>query len=149
MNTATLPTHHRRGFAMIVAIGLVALVAMAIATVLALVRLDLRRTAESLEQAQLRQMLLAGERAAGEQLAASEAAPAAQDVAVALPPGLAADGASLKLRLEPGPKDGTAAATVEAALAGKALAQTLRYQRGPDGWQLAAVQLAPPTAASR
>ena len=91
----------RRGFAMIVAVALVALVAVALGAVMSLFRLDLDRTANALEQAQLRQMLLAGERAARGQLETVTANPQGAQgpapVVVALPAALVADGGALSV----------------------------------------------------
>lgn len=136
---------------MLTAIALVALVAVAMAAVGSMFRLNLRRTGEALADAQLRQLLIAGERAARERLAsakASDAVPSnavrAFDHSVPLPAPLAAAGGSLKLRIQPARGDNTAAtveATVEAALEGRSLSQALRYERGPAGWTLAAAEL--------
>jgi hypothetical protein len=140
MSGKPAPHCDARGFATLTAIALVALVAVAMAAAAAVFRLDVRRTAAAVDDAQLRQMLLAGERAARARLDARAGAPAAAaGEAVALPPPLAAAGATLRISIAPDAAG--AAATVEAALAGRAAAQTLRYERGPGGWRLASAEL--------
>ena len=137
----------RRGLAMLTAIALIALVGVAMAAAGAVFRLDLRRTAASVQDAQLRQLLVAGERAAREALPAAGAGAGAvteSDHPVALPPALAARGASLTVRFEPGQKDADATATVEAALEGRVASQTLHYERGPAGWRLASAAVNSP-----
>jgi len=133
---------HRRGLAMLTAIALIALVGMAMAAAGAVFHLDLRRTAAAVQDAQLRQLLVAGERAAREALpAAGAGAVTDADHPVALPPALAARGASLVVRFDPGKKPGDATATVEAALEGRVMSQTLHYERGPAGWRLASAAI--------
>ena len=137
----------RRGLAMLTAIALIALVGVAMAAAGAVFRLDLRRTAASVQDAQLRQLLVAGERAAREALPAAGAGAGAvteSNHPVALPPALAARGESLVVRFGPRKKDGEATATVEAALEGRVASQTLLYERGPGGWRLASAALNPP-----
>jgi hypothetical protein len=139
----------RRGFAMLTAVALVALVAMALAAVLALVRLDLGRTADALDEAQLRQMLLAGEHAARERLdAAGEAAPRTDEaVPISLPPALAADGGAVDVTVLPRASRAAAEVvevTVRARLGEKAASQTLRYERTSRGWRATAAALTVP-----
>jgi len=130
-------TPARRGFAMLTAITLVALVGVAMAAAGSVFRLDLRRTAAVTQDAQLRQLLIAGERAARDKLPATPGPVAPSEGAVPLPPALASRGATLSVRIGAGPNDAEAAATVGAALAGRVVTQTLTYQRGPAGWRLA------------
>ena len=144
MNPTPRRSRQRRGFAMLTAIALIALVGVAMAAAAAVFRLDLRRTAAAVRDAQLRQLLVAGERAARETLPAGGAVTQSNQ-SVALPPAVAARGASLAVRFDPGQKDGDATATVEAALEGRAATQTLHYERGPAGWRLASAALNPPT----
>ena len=150
MTQTTQPPAIRPAFAMIMAVALVALVALALGAVLSLFRLDLDRTARAVEQAQLRQMLLAGERAAREQLetAPPDAANAAQGapVSVPLPAALSANGAALELKFAPvAGTDGAPAAqvTVVATLERGTMTQTLGYEKGPQGWRLMRATLAP------
>jgi hypothetical protein len=146
MNPTTTQGRRRRcgAFAMIVAVALVALVALALGAVLSLFRLDLNRTADALEQAQLRQMLLAGQREARGQLESARAG--AQPVALALPASLSAQGGALEFGVAPekGP-DGAAAAevTVRAALGRRTMTQTLGYEKGPQGWRVTRATLSP------
>jgi len=127
----------RRGFAMLTAIALVALVSVAMAAAAAVFRLDVRRTASAAEEAELRELLMAGERIARERLASAGGDdPRAGMEAVPLPPSLAADGGSLRLIVTPGPASGTMQVIVEAAVPGRSMSQALRYERGPNGWGL-------------
>jgi hypothetical protein len=128
---------------MLTAIALVALVGVAMAAAASVFGLDLRRTAAVVGDAQLRQLLVAGERAARQNLPMDAAAAVGGfDGAVPLPPALAERGATLALRVAPAdPSAAAAEATVEAALAGRVARQTLRYERGPAGWRLAAAEL--------
>jgi len=138
---------HRRGLAMLTAIALIALVGVAMAAAGAVFRIDLHRTAAAVQDAQLRQMLVVGERAAREALPAAGAGAGAvteSNHPVALPPALAARGESLVVRFGPRKKDGEATATVEAALEGRVASQTLLYERGPGGGRLASAALNPP-----
>ena len=150
MNTRKL--HLRRGMAMLIAVALVSLVGMAIAAVLALVRLELTRTADTLEDAQLRQMLLAGETAAREKLSAmtGDVPKAGEEVSVPLPAALAADGAALHLRIAAGPDAGTLTTrevVVEATVGRRTLGQRLNYERDGGDWRLSGVVLGRPTTA--
>jgi hypothetical protein len=134
-------THTRRGFAMLTAIALIGLVAVAMAAAAAVFRLDLRRTTAVMEDAQLRQLLVAGERAAREKLPAAPGPVSASEAPVSLPPALTTRGATLAVHLSKGPEGDDAIATVEAALAGRVATQTLTYQRGPAGWRVASATL--------
>ena len=132
----------RRGFAMLTAIALVALVAVAMAAAASVFRLDLRRTVTGAEDAQLRQLLFAGERIARAKLPREDGKVESAAGPVQLPPALAAQGASMNVGVAPKADNADAAvATVEATLGGRAAAQTLRYERGPGGWRLAGVEI--------
>ena len=131
---------HPRGFAMLAAIAMVGLVAVAMAAAASIFRLDLRRTADSLHDAQARQLLLAGERAVRARL--GNGVPTGDDFDVQLPVALRAEGAVLHARLTRAGAEDTVEATVESTLAGRMTRQTLRYRRGSAGWQIvSAVQV--------
>ena len=138
----------RRGFAMIVAIALIGVVGLALASILSLSHLDLRRTSEAAQGAQLRQLLVAGERAARDRLNAGDATGGV--LSVSLPPALAADGGAMEVRVEPAVEAGApAVVTVEAKLGTAGLSQTLRYHRGAEEWKLVGAELHRPTATRR
>src|SRR5687768_403572 len=95
-------TRLRGGFASVVAVALIALIATALATMTSLFALELRRTTRQSADAQLRQLLIAGAFAAPENLGNGAVE---RTVTVALPDDLAATGATLKLRLTPAKGD--------------------------------------------
>jgi hypothetical protein len=128
---------------MLTALALVALVAVAIAAALSVFRLDLRRTAGAVDDAQLRQLLLAGQRAVRDRLPRDAGAVPTIEQPMALPPPLAAEGA-VRLHLRPGAARDTADAGIEARLGNRTATQTLRYERGPTGWSLVSADPAPP-----
>jgi hypothetical protein len=128
---------------MLTAIALIALVGVAMAAAAAVFKLDLRRTAAVLEDTQLRQLLVAGERAARDKLPAAGVV-AESNGPVSLPPPLAARGASLSLHVSSGQTETEATATVEAALEGRVASQTLHYERSPAGWRLGSAELRTP-----
>src|SRR5829696_5024687 len=91
MNTSTrVAARDRRAFATVAAVVLIGMAGMVFVALTALVGHDLRRTARAGAEAQLRQLLTAGEVAA----AASLDRPAGAEE-VAVPAALAADGAKL------------------------------------------------------
>ena len=137
----------RHGFAMLTALALVALVAVAMAAALSVFRLDLRRTAGTVDDAQLRQLLLAGQRAARDRLPRDAGAVPTIEQPVALPAPLAAEGA-VTLRLRRGASRDTADVGVEARLGNRTATQTLHYERRPVDWSLVSADLAP-TARTR
>jgi hypothetical protein len=125
---------------MLTAIALIALVGVAMGAAASVFKLDLRRTAAVLEDTQLRQLLVAGERAARDKLPAAGAV-AESNGPVPLPPPLAARGASLAVHVSGGQTETEATATVEAALEGRVMSQILHYERGPAGWRLLAAAI--------
>jgi hypothetical protein len=125
-----------RGLAIVAAVVLIGLTAVAFVALASLVRHDVRRTAQTRGEAQLRQLLLAGERAA----AASLATPGQGMQSVPLPAALSAEGASLSFT--PGdPADETRTVDVDAAYAGFRASQRLKYQRQNGKWLLVRADL--------
>ena len=140
--TRTISRRSRRGFAVLTAIVLTALVAVAIAAALSVFRTNLSRTAAVASDAQLRQLLLAGERVARARLA-SPADGAGQGERVELPAALPQDGATLHIDAVGPRTEGAAAFRVTATLSGRRASQTLRYENRAGGWALADAELEP------
>jgi hypothetical protein len=151
MNTADayrLRIRSRSGFAIVAAVVLIAMTGFAFVALAGLVRHDVRRTARARGEAQLRQLLLAGEAAAAGSHDAAGKSP--QDVP--LPAELSADGA--KLSVTPGEVIGERRMmTVEASTDGVSASQQLSYQRREGRWVLVRAELSPtsgsPSAATR
>jgi hypothetical protein len=137
-----------RAFATLTALGLVVVVGIAITALTALVAQDVKRSIRQSEEAQVRQLLLAGELAAR----ASLGAKAAGQANVPLPPELSSAGYSLRV------EDVTSDDRVDAAIAtpvadvhvrvtayrpdGRTASQHLRYGRtDAGGWQLRTAEL--------
>lgn len=134
----------RKGFATATAVALIGLVALASGAILTLFNTELRRTRQTAEEAQLRQLLVAGERAAAELLSARPE-PGEGEQTVALPSFLAGEGVKLSLHFEPPGGAGPVNVRVEATLGRTGLAQVLRYERSADAFKLAGATLEQPT----
>jgi type II secretory pathway pseudopilin PulG len=130
----------RGGFAMIVVIVLLGLVAAAMASVTTLVVYDARRTRQVRSEAQLREMLLAGAAAAQARAATWSQEAGEQSWSVALPPELAREGAALTVRLVPQGQD-ELRATVTAQLDERSMRQRLALKREGQAWKVAAAAL--------
>jgi hypothetical protein len=126
----------RPGFAIVAAVVLIAMTGFAFVALAGLVRHDIRRTAQARGECQLRQLLLAGERAA----AASLDAPGQGVQNVALPAELSADGATLSFAPED-PAGDSLAVTVEATINGLRSSQRLTYERREGRWALVRAEL--------
>jgi hypothetical protein len=127
----------RRGFALIVAIALVAMVAMTIASIGFVMRTEVLRTRAAGDEAQLRQLLLAGTQTARARLAA---AGGKADGAMALPDSLAGAGASVSLTEESTAAD-QAAVRIEASLGSRRLSQVVHFVQKSGAWQVDAAEL--------
>ena len=121
-------TSRRGGFAIIIVVSLVALLGVALAMVAVGFRSSARLTRSAADDAQLRQLLFAGERAARQRLSAGAPEP------LRMPQELSDRGAILKI--ESFPRAGTNAFRVEAQLGNRRMAQVLRYRRDGDSWRL-------------
>lgn len=122
-------SRRRRGFASFFAVVMIGMVAMAMLSLGLMVQIDARRTRDAGRQAQVRQLLLAGQAVAAEQIAAGELA----EVNVALPAALHEHALSLSFE-----RDGEAViATVEATGLDTTGRQTLQYtHEDDDRWAL-------------
>ena len=133
-----LTGRHRRhhGFAAIMAISLIILVGAALVVVSSGIVADVKKTRNDAVDAQLRELLIAGEAVAARDVAA---APDAKAVAVALPPELAAEGAALKLTPA---RDGEKVTVgVDAEFAHRRARQVLTFTRDGDRWKLVDARL--------
>ena len=130
----------RRGFASLLAVALLGLVAVTAVALFALASTDYRRTQYNQQSAQLRQMLMAG---ATEVLNESEEWPATPNVpahAIALPDALAHQGASLNLAVGPG-SNGKCEAHLTATLENHHATQVLALQRQNEKWKVLSARL--------
>ena len=130
----------RRAFATIAALGLIAVVGVTLAAVATLLAGDVKRTRRAAEDAQLRQLLLAGEAAARATLGATNQP---GEVALKLPSELESAGITLMIeRLD----NADSAENVQFRVTarggdGRSIAQTLRYTRAAEGWRLQTAEL--------
>lgn len=147
MNRTTAQPHAtaRPGFASVTAVILIALVGAALAAAVTLLGAESRRTRSAVEDAQLRQLLLAGEAGARQHLARRGAADGTA-VPLALPADLSAAGARVELRFSPDEAGDSCEVRVDASLGRRRASQSLRFNRGNRGteWQLVAAELNPP-----
>jgi hypothetical protein len=125
----------RRAFATLTAIALISIVAVGLAAITTLFAADVKRTLRHADDAQLRQLLIAG------QLAVT-AAPKPGKADVPLPPELQSAGATLAYDANPAPDDAVLRVTVTARMAsGRAMTQTLHFIRDGDRWVLRSAEL--------
>jgi Tfp pilus assembly protein PilV len=130
----------RPGFATFMAVVLLAALGISLAALATMVRIDARRTRDAAHQAQLRQLLLAGERVAASQLADAKAPPVG-DFKVALP--AEAGDHALMLTFQAGGAD-TDLAIAHVIATGDATTarQQLTWRQTPNGaWRLEAADL--------
>jgi len=130
--------HH--GFALMLSIVLIGLVAITLASLGMAAHVDAMRTRAAAEDAQLRQLLLAGAQTAQSRLAGGTVAGS-----IALPDSLASDGASVTLT----PQIAAAAADtneatiqIDAALGRRQLSQRVHFIRNGTAWQIESADLA-------
>jgi len=131
----------RRGFVLLFALAIFALVGVAILALASLQAHDGRRTAQRVRDAQLEQMLLAG---ATEVKSHLEEAPLAADQSwkIELPAALTDRGAELDARVTLMQMDGAATVTIHAKIDGATMQQSTQFARGGDRhWQLISAQI--------
>jgi hypothetical protein len=124
-----------RGFATLIALLMLGVVAAAIVALVALLSMDAKTTARDAEEAQLRQLLTAGAADAKQKLNAGEATPATWMVAT--PKDLAAD-----VHVETSSDGDTRQAVVTARRGTRTASQILRFHRTNDRWQVESAELA-------
>lgn len=131
-----------RGFATVAAVVLIGMASVAFLGMAALARHELVRTRRAAADAQLRQLLLAGQAASDARLSA-DAAPTPGAVVIELPAVLAEPGGRLTIHVQRG--DSTDARRVEvlAAAEGWTASQSLNYTRDGARWRLAGAELSP------
>ena len=132
-----------RALATVTAVVLIGIAAVAFVALTAVVGHDLRRTARARGEAQLRQLLLAGEAAAGQALDTSAAGPQV----VPLPSALTAERASVSFTPD-APSGDSRTVAVTATFDGLSASQRLTYQRKQDRWVLVKAELQPTTGNS-
>ena len=125
----------RRGFTVVMALGLLALVAAGLLSLGALLTTDARRTMRGEDDAQLRQMLMAGATAARQHAGQWPAAVQAERLVVALPPELASAGGALDLQTEPDAAESRVAVRITARLIDRQMRQTLTFERTGGAWR--------------
>ncbi len=130
--------HARGGFAMVVAITLMGLVAATLAVLATLLVSEAKRTGAAATEAQLRQLLIAGEAVAAQQTQ-KLVETNGKDQIVALPQELAEGKASLALKSSRN-REGVDV-IVTAKYQGREATQTLRFARRGAGWELADARL--------
>ena len=129
------PRHaHQRGFAFMLSIALIIMLGMALAAMSSLLGTEIRRTRRQTSDAQMRQLLTAGTRAAQSHLEDHDRALAEVDVHL---PATLPD-ARLLLRIGGGPDATRARAEVRAVLGGDRARQTVTFRHDGTGWPIQA-----------
>jgi hypothetical protein len=133
-------TCRRGGFVLLFALGIVAVVGVAILALASLQSYDGRRTVERIRETQLEQMLLAGAMEAPSHL--GEVQPT-NDQAwnVQLPAGLTSRGGTLQTRITSVQSDTNCAIVIRATLEGKSLQQSVTFARQGNQWKLTSARL--------
>jgi type II secretory pathway pseudopilin PulG len=132
----SLRPHGRRGMAMLMAVMMISIIAAALAALTLSFSAQAKRTARQAQDAQLRQLLLAGQFAAQQSIGHT----AGGDVA--LPADLRSEGTSVRYETIPGNKvDETQIRVVARLDGGRTMTQTLRFTRVADHWELRAAEL--------
>jgi type II secretory pathway component PulK len=134
------PGDQRGGFAMVTAIVLLGLVALTLASLGVAFVFESRRTLSLAQDAQLRQLLLAGTSEARSRLAAGGLD---KSISIDLPDDLRQRGASLRLQPQQDASTGQTVVEIEAELPRHRMAQRVRLARQETGWQIVAAELIP------
>lgn len=135
----TRTRQRRRGFAMVIAIVMVGLIAMSLATLGITFALQASRTQSQAEEAQLRQLLLAGAQAACAQ-ATANSGPHPAIWSLSLPNVLCRQGATVTLETF-FDSSGRLLIHIEAALPHRRLAQDVRFKQEGGAWHLVLAEL--------
>lgn len=135
--TVTASRRRSRGFAALTAIALIAIVGLGLAAMAALFAGETRRTGRQRDDAQLRQLLIAGEVAARDALSRGE-----RDGTVAVPAELTSLGARLTFSPIGDPSDRETHVHVTAHAAdGRTMSQRLTYAATDGKWALRSAEL--------
>jgi type II secretory pathway pseudopilin PulG len=129
-------SHRHIGFALMMTLVLIGMVAITLASLGMTTYLQIQRTQLETQQAQLRQLLLAGEQAARARLSTS----APIDGAMTLPDSLTSDEAALTLRSENVGQD-QATVYIDATLGRRQMSQTVHFIRQGEVWRLDSAEL--------
>lgn len=133
-------SHPRRGFASLMAVALLGLVAVTVMALFALASTDYRRTQYAQQSAQLRQMLLAGATQVMQESKDWPVAPQLPAHSIQLPDELARQGATVTLTIMPH-NDGTCEALLAATLGTHRASQMLTLQRQNEKWKIIRAEL--------
>ncbi len=128
-----------RGFAMCAAIIVFGMVAVTIVSLSAAFSVQAGRAYSQSQDAQLRELLLAGAQAARARLDSQSAFP----VTIPLPSSLSDQGATLLLTRQSPQSPDAAVIDIQASLPHHALAQRLQFSHASGTWQLIDAQLNP------
>jgi type II secretory pathway component PulK len=124
---------NRRGFATLYAIALLGLVAVALTLLTKQVGYEIRRTKLASDDAQLRQLLLAGARSTLEHASRWGDAPTSESWQLDLPSSLAEKEDSLTIVCTPG-ESGEVNGEITARVDRRTALQTLRLKRSAQNW---------------
>ncbi len=135
----TNPTNRKKGFAMITAIFLMSLVTMTLTVLMATIYGDAQRTQSQTEDAQLRQLLLAGTEFA--QLNLPNSVSQVGNIPMILPDSLRDDGANLIIEIQTIHSPTDVELEVEATLPHHKMTNHLHLTRPADHWQITEAHL--------
>jgi hypothetical protein len=127
----------RRGIAMVMALIVMSLLVTTIALLAVAGSLQAKRTRMAMEDAQLRQLLVAGIAASQARL---NAAPGAE-ISVALPESLRQQGAALTVRIEAGTSASERTVEIDASLPRHRMSQRAEFSMRGGSWQLVSAEL--------
>jgi|GEM_PF-2687457 len=128
---------NRRGFVLMMAVVLVGLIGLGIAGIAQVCRIDMVRTRARAQDAQLRELLLAGADVAIARLANGSAV----DGMITLPDDLTAQGAKIVLHAQAAAGADAKEVTIEASFSMHQLSQDLHFVRSQGAWQLNSAEL--------
>jgi type II secretory pathway component PulK len=127
----------RRGFATLIALGLIGLIGAALAALAVSFSHDVKRNARQMEDAQLRQLLIAGEAAARGSISGQ-----VQPEKVELPAELGSAGMSVTWeRTAEASADGVQVRATARTTENRSAAQMLRFVKEANGWVLQSAEL--------
>ena len=127
---------HRRGMALLMAVLMISIVAGSLAALTLAFAAQARRTTRHAQDAQLRQLLLAG------QVAAQQTIGQSANGEVSLPAELRSAGGSVRYETISGSGADEMQVRVVARVGeGRSMTQTLRFTRNADHWELRAAEL--------
>jgi type II secretory pathway pseudopilin PulG len=136
----------RTGIATIVAVALVGIAGAATTALMASIATDARRTRQAAEDAQVRQLLLAGSISVAEKAASWDNARSESRWPLPLPPEMesAADGTKqLSMEIANDPEPERCTVTITATFGRRHGSQEIRLQRIDRRWRIAHITLAP------